>query len=407
MKNVFKKLVAVLMTGSIALTMVACGGSGNSSSVAAGADTQQAATQGKATTIGVAYYKDSGLDLKALKAYLNSISGSLNTTFKYTVLSQTDEAANVTEIQKLISSGVDGIISTMDLGTSSIIEECEAAGIYLGGYLCDYDTSYSNAFDKVFKSEYFVGTSSDGQNPDEPTLGTTMFDSLMNYNEGHGDAPITHVSMTTFPAWAFPAQAAGAEQFVSAVEEYNKTADVQIEVDALDEESDVLKFSPLDSTYFLKHSETQAIMSFAAGTSFVYPVMVQAGVDKKIKLFTTGFSGGEDTNFGSVGTQTYQQTTVTAVESINYALVLLLNKINGTEFADQPEDAERISVSQLIINSDESMEKFKQSLYYSGDASKAMFTGEDVLNMTAYANPDATYANLKDSLAHMTIDNLK
>lgn len=364
------------------------------------------AEEPKACTIGVALYQDSGLAVDATKAYLESLADTLNAEFKYTVLTQTDESANLTKIQELIAAGCDGIICTMDLGMNSIIQECEAAGVYLGGYICDFDTSYTTAYDQVFKSEYFVGTATDGQNPDDVTIGTTMFNSLIEYNE-RAEEPITHVSMAVFPAWAFPSQMTGAQQFVEEVQAYNETAENPITVDALDEEVDVLMFSPMDTTYFSKHADSQAIISFAAGTSFVYPTMVQAGVDGSLKLFTTGFEGNEPDNFGSNGTQTFQQNMVTAVESINYPLVLLLNKINGVEFADQPEDAERISSTQFCINSDEDMAIFQNNVYFTADAADAMYTAEDVLNMTAFANPDATYEALRDQLAHMTIEDIQ
>lgn len=392
MKKNLKKAAALLTTGAMAVSM------------ASGVSVQ--AAEPRECAIGVALYLDSGLVVDAVKAYLESLSDTLNTEFKYTVLTQTDEAANLTKIQELISSGVDGIICTMDLGTTSIIQECEAAGVYLGGYLCDYDTSFTTAYDQVFKSEYFVGTAADGQNPDEITIGTTMFDSLMEYNERAED-PITHVSMAVFPSWAFPSQQIGADQFVAAVEEYNETAETPITVDPLDEETDVLEFAPLDTTYFSKHADSQAIISFAAGTSFIYPTMVQAGVDKDLKLFTTGFEGGEVDNFGTAGNQTFQQNTVSAVESITYPLVLLLNKINETEFADMPEEAERVSTSQFCINSDEDLEKMETNIYYTSDAADAMFTPDEVLAMTAFGNEDATYEGLKDILSHMTIEDLK
>lgn len=132
------------------------------------------------------------------------------------------------------------------------------------------------------------------------------------------------------------------------MDEYNKTAETPITVDPLDEEVDVLNFAPLDSTYFSKHPDTQAIMSFAAGTSFVYPTMVSAGVDSDIKLFTTGYEGGEESNFGSAGNQTYQQVIVTGVETIVYPLVLLLNKINETEFVDMPEKQRESAQSSIL-----------------------------------------------------------
>jgi hypothetical protein len=148
-------------------------------------------------------------------------------------------------------------------------------------------------------------------------------------------------------------------------------------------------------------------MSFASGGAFVYPTMVQAGVDADMKLFTTGFDGGEEANFGTAGNGTYQQNMVTAPESIVYPLVLLLNKINGASFADQPAEAERVSSVQIVINSDEDLAKFETSLYYTKDPANALYSADEVLAMTAYANPDATYADLKAILSSISIDDIK
>ena len=382
-----KKIMALALTGALAASSV--------SVVSVSAEPKKA-------TIGVCFYQDTGKAPNATKAFLESLADTLNVEFKYGTFTQTDEAANLTKVQELIASGVDGIIGTMDLGTQSILSECEAAGIYYAGYLCDFDTSYTTAYDDVFGNSNFLGTVVDGHAPDDVNIGDQFFDSLIEYNERNADAPLTHVSMAVFPVWAFPAQTNAAEQFVADVEEYNKTAETPITVDPLDEEVDVLNFAPLDSTYFSKHPDTQAIMSFAAGTSFVYPTMVSAGVDSDIKLFTTGADGGEETNFGSAGTQTYQQIAFTGAESIVYPLVLMLNKINDTEFADMPEKAERISTELYIVNSDEDMELYVNSLYNTADAANAAYTPEDVLNMTAFGNPDATYAGLVEAVQTLT-----
>lgn len=382
-----KKIMALALTGALAASSV--------SVVSVSAEPKKA-------TIGVCFYQDTGKAPNATKAFLESLADTLNVEFKYGTFTQTDEAANLTKVQELIASGVDGIIGTMDLGTQSILSECEAAGIYYAGYLCDFDTSYTTAYDDVFGNSNFLGTVVDGHAPDDVNIGDQFFDSLIEYNERNADAPLTHVSMEVFPVWAFPAQTTAAEQFVADVEEYNKTAETPITVDPLDEEVDVLNFAPLDSTYFSKHPDTQAIMSFAAGTSFVYPTMVSAGVDSDIKLFTTGADGGEETNFGSAGTQTYQQIAFTGAESIVYPLVLMLNKINDTEFADMPEKAERISTELYIVNSDEDMELYVNSLYNTADAANAAYTPEDVLNMTAFGNPDATYAGLVEAVQTLT-----
>ena len=355
--------------------------------------------------IGIALYSDAGSANDALKAYLGNLEGTLNFKTAYTVLSTNDEALNVTKIQELISAGCDGIICTMDSGMDAILAECRDAGVYLAGYLCDYDNSFRNNFSGVFENEYFLGTVADGGCGDELKRGYDFFDSVIEYNDRHPDAPLRHVSFTTFPAFAFPYQQNFVAQFIEKVDEYNAAnPDKAIEYDPFDAETDVLMFRPMDSTYFSKHPGIDAIISMCAG-SFVYATMVSAGVSDTMKLFAAGYSDGDNEVFGSKGA--FQQEIVCSVESITYPLVLLLNKINGVEFPDQPAVAERKSCSTLIMNSDEDMEKFEHSIYLSYNPADAFFTPEEVLALTAFGNPDATYAGLCEILDHMTIEDLK
>ena len=83
----------------------------------------------KKATIGVCFYQDTGKAPNATKAFLESLADTLNVEFKYCTFTQTDEAANLTKVQELIASGVDGIIGTMDLGTQSPVEVREAQSV--------------------------------------------------------------------------------------------------------------------------------------------------------------------------------------------------------------------------------------------------------------------------------------
>ena len=364
-----------------------------------------ASAKARSLKIGVALYQDSGAAVTAVKAYLAGLEDTLNVKFAYTVLSTNDEALNVTKIQELIAAGCDGIICTMDQGTQAILQECSDAGVYLAGYLSDYDTSFRNDYDGVFKNEFFLGTVGDGPCGDHTTRGVDFFNSVLEYNERTPDAPIRHVACTVFPKFAFPYSCVNVEQFTAEVEKYNaENPDKAIEVDPFNEETDVLMFRPVDSTYFNKHPGIDAIVAFNAG-SFVYPSMVSAGVADTMKLFAAGYNDGDDAVFGSNGA--YQQEMVCAVESITYPLVLLLNKLNGAEYPDQPAEAERRDCSTLIINSDEDLAKFKSCIYLSFNMEDAFLTADEVLNLTAYANPDATYAGLCEILDHMTIEDIK
>lgn len=411
-KNIVRIVAAVLCV----LLLAACGAPAANNAPAAtnapaanndapaATEATPVAVQPKKATIGVALYQDGGPAPTATKAYLAEVGKVLNLDFKYTVLTQTDEAANLTKIQELIAAGVDGIICTMDMGMPAILDECEAAGVYLGGYLSDYDASFTQNYDVVFKNPYFVGTVADGRCSDDVTTGKDFFDSLMEYNKANPEAPIQHVACCTFPVWAFPQHQAYVAQFVECVEEYNKTAENPITVDPFDMETDVLMFSPMDSTYFSKHPGIDAVVSMCAG-KFVYGTIISAGLADSVKLLSSGYEDGDCDNFGTAGTATYQQEIICAVESINYPLVLLVNAINGVKFPDQPEVAERQSADRLILNSDEDMNAFKSSLYLTGNAADALFTADEVLALTAL-NPDATYAGLVDALWHMSIEDV-
>lgn len=393
MKN-FKKILCVVLCLVMCASMLAACGSKESGK-----------TEGpKKAIIGVALYQDGGPAPTATKAYLEKVGEKLNLTFKYTVLTQTDENANLTKIQELIAAKVDGIICTMDMATEAILNECADAGVYLAGYLCDYDSSFTRNYDKVFKHPNFLGTVADGNCSDVVTTGEDYFNTLLEYNKANPDHPLLHLSMCTFPAFAFPQHQAYAAQFVACVEEYNKTAETPITVDPLDQETDILMFSPMDSTYFSKHPGIDAIMSFCAG-KFVYGTIISAGKADSVKLFASGYEEGDNMNFGTTGTATFQQEIVCAAESVTYPLVLLFNKINGVSFSDQPAVAERISAARLIMNSDEDMKVFEKSIYLTGKYEDALFTADEVYNMTAM-NPNATYKGLVEAMQKMSIDDV-
>lgn len=407
MKNTVKKMIALALALVMVLALAACGSS--SSSAPADNGSAPAADGGasfKKAKIGVALYFDTGYYAENCKAYLNALGKAMNVELVYTLLTQTDESANLTKVQELIASGVDGIILTMDMGTPAILDECAAANVYVAGFLCDFNLSYYTNYDAVFKNPYFLGAVADGPCGDDLCAGYDYFDSLMEYNERNPEAPITHVSITMFPAWAFPMQQTFVEQFTEKVNAYNETAETPIILDPLDEAVDVLQFAPLDSTYFAKHEGIDAIICFADGAAFVYPTMVSAGVDKSIKLFSAAYGEGSENNFGTSGSGVFQQETVSAIECVAYPFVLLVNKINGVEFADMPAEAERISSKSIIINSDEDMDAFAHCLYRSGKIEDAFYSPEEVANMTAVANPNASYADLVSIMDQMTVDQL-
>ncbi len=392
----FKRVAALGIAAVMSLSVfVGCGSgsksaSGSGSSSSTGVETQH-------HKIGVGLYTDSGKGVDAIKAYLAGISDVVDCEFVYTTLSTYDEATNLTEVQNLISSGCDGIILTADMGTTSIIEECEAAGVYVAGFLCDYNQSMFAAHEQVFENEYFLGTVCDGW-ADASPYGEMVAEQVIE--NGYKS-----VGVVIFPDYAYPNQTECAKVFTEKIEEYNATVDASEQIEV--KEPTVLNFAPIDATYFSENSDIDCLFSIAAGSSFVYPQMVAAG-RTDIALYTTGFEATEDVeNFGSAGNGCYKGTMCSAPEAIAYPLCLLIDKLNGTVYSDLPE-TERVDCQPIIILSDEDMEKVKaSSMCYSADYADALITGEDIVNMCASYNSEATYANLVDSLQHLGVDDLK
>lgn len=381
MKNFVKKLVtfgtACALCVGMGSSLVACGGN-----------------SGDKIKIGVGLYQDSGPAVTATKAYLAGIADELNCEFTYVTLSQTDEAANKGHAQTLISQGCQGMILTMDSGTTSILEECKKAGVYVAGYLCDYEISY----DTIKTNENFLGTVVDGS-----YTGTAWGQHIAERVIAEG---YKNIGMIKFPEFAYPHQVEMDAAFREAIAEYNETAEAgnQITVQAT---TTNLNFAPLDSSYFSQNPNLDAIYAMCAGIDFVYPTMVSAG-KTNIKLFTAGFSTADDTlnNFGTSGNGCIQELVFSNAEAITYPLVMLINKISGNEFTDNPTEAARVDSSQIIITNNEELNVVKQkSMYYTGKYANAFLTGKDVKALLA--ENGGTHAKLVETVQSMTIEDLK
>lgn len=414
----FKKLLAAALAGVMVVgSFAGCSNSGDNgddngdtsaaqTEGAGGDETADASGDGEEAVsaeivdhkIGIGLYTDSGKSVEALKAFLDGISETIGCEFVYTTLSTYDEATNISSIQNLISSGCEGIILTADMGTQAIVEECEAAGVYMAGYLCDYYTSYTTAYDEVFGNDYFLGTVCDGRS-DNSEYGTLVAEKVI-------EGGYKNVGVITFPAYAYPKQADIDAKFRERIQEYNETADEADQITLVD--TIELNFTALEDTYLSENPDLDCIFSVAAGAGNVYPVLVANG-KTDIKLFTTGFEGTDDAgNFGSKGNQCYQGVMFSTPEAIVYPLCLIIDKLNGTTYSDLPEEPEVTDCSPMIVLSDEDMAKITNSaLYYSADYADAFLTGEDVVNLCASYNPDATYANLVDTVNHMGVEDLQ
>ena len=380
MKKTLRKIISIVLTAGMALSCAALAGCGGGS--------------GAKVKIGIGLYQDQGPAVTATREFLKGISEELNCEFTYVTLSQTDEAANKTAAQQLISSGCKGLILTMDSATEAILEECEKAGVYLGGYLADYETS----FDKVKDNPNFVGTVVDGR-----YSGTEWGEEIAEriINDGY-----KNIGMIKFPSFAFPHQNEMDAAFRAKIDEYNKTAadNEKITVQA---ETTELMFQPLSADYFSANPNIDAIFGMCAGVDFIYPTLTQNN-KTNIKLYTAGFSVDDSVlnNFGTSGNGCFQELVFSNVEAITYPLVMLLNKIEGKEFEDAPSEAQRVDSSQIRITNNEELDTVKEkSMYYTGKFENSFLTASEVSELLA--KNGGTHENLVKAVQSMSMEDLK
>ena len=393
-----KKILALLLAVVMVFALAACGGESAAPAASSSSGSSGSGSSVAHHKIGVAHYTDSGKAVDSLRAFLEGVGPALNVEYVYATLSTYDEATNLTAIQNLISSGCEGILMSADMGTVSILEECQAAGVYLAGFLCDYNQSYWTANEEVFGNPNFLGTVCDGTAD------------LTSYGELIAEQVIAkgckHVGVIIFPSYAYPAHGVCDEAFRAKIDEYNASAADTDKIEVYPTE--VLNFAPLDATYFSNYPEMDGLFSICAGAGFVYPVMVASG-KTNIPLYTAGFEGTEDAeNFGTNGNCCYQATRCAPAESIIYPLALMVDKLNGAAYADLPEKAERVDCSPITILSDEDMAAVKaHSIYYSADFADSLISAEQACNLCACFNPNATYAGLVSAIQNMGVDALK
>ena len=380
MKKTLKKIISLALVAVMACSCAALAGCDGG--------------KGEKVKIGIGLYQDQGPAVTATRAFLDGISEELNCEFTYVTLSQTDEAANKTAAQQLISSGCKGMILTMDSATEAILQECEKAGVYLGGYLSDYETS----FDKVKDNPNFVGTVVDGR-----YSGTQWGEEIAEriINEGY-----KNIGMIKFPSFAFPHQNEMDTAFRAKIEEYNKTA-ADADKITVQAETTELMFQPLSADYFSANPDIDAIFGMCAGVDFIYPTLTQNN-KTNIKLYTAGFSVDDSvlSNFGTSGNGCFQELVFSNVEAITYPLVMILNKIDGEEFSDNPSEAQRVDSSQIRITNNEELDTVKEkSMYYTGKFENSFLSASDVSALLA--KNGGTHEDLVKAVQSMSMEDVE
>ena len=338
--------------------------------------------------IGILGYQQSGEPVTAINNFMSALHEATGIEFIYVCGSSYDEQTNLTHVQNMLSSGCNGIIMCMDTAMEAVIEECEMADVYVGGFLCDMDRS----LEMLQSHPNFVGTVNDGPY-DNAIYGTHMAELVIK--DGRKNC-----GLLTSPFRYYPHKKEAVEAFQKAIDEYNATAEEKIVVADMEE----LAFRALDATYFANHPDIDCIVSFSAGT-FVYPTMISEG-RTDLCMYAVGFESEEafldNMRKGVCGLQTYSNE-----EAVVYPLVLLINAIQGNRYPDQPEKAECRDTSVVFVSTDEEIDAvMTKSFYLNPKFENSFLTTDQIKDLILSYNPNATYADLVAPLNHMGIEDI-
>ena len=208
--------------------------------------------------------------------------------------------------------------------------------------------------------------------------------------------------------FAYPKHTVADASFRAAIAAYNETAAEPIEIVG---DAEVLAFQLLSDSYFLEEGrdELECIVGFCAGTTFIYPKMVEAKAmgfcREDLQLITGGFDNDPDLLADCGDDKNIVSLTIQTVESAIWPIAMLDAAISGKMYKDYP-GKERMDSSVCDINSSE---KFRIMIEESPlgptlDLSKSQAQWDDMKDYFTTVNPDASYAELTKYCQSFTVE---
>ena len=373
-KNVLKKVLALVFVLALAVgTLAGCEKSGN------GGGSSEASNG----TIMWLSNLSSGPQYEAQVAYAEYLCGEMGYDFKVVYGdSQNDPDGNLQAVKNGMTSDVVGLIVSQDGGVANIMEEYP--DLWVVGHNSDFNSIYSDipqvATSAAAKdNEKWLGTLADGHIDGNDTA-QQMFD----YIQSQG---WKSVGIVSFPGFAYPNLQVASAKLVELCE----AAGITVPGGAIE-----IMFQPLEESYFQEagRDNLDGIVGLCAGTSFVYPTLLQAKADglcaEKTKLVTSGFDSDPSliADIGEDGTIAYL--TISPNEDIAYGLTLLDLAIRGELYDDFV--SERIDAAEYVIDSADDVAKVMEStMMGTDDPQDAQVTYEDLQAITSFADLQALF----------------
>ena len=338
----------------------------------------------------------SGAQYEFYVAYLNMMAKELGYTVEIVYGDMfNDPAGNLKAVKNSYTSDVVGLISCMDGGLINIMEEYP--DLWVVGFFSDYDNVFNpgGTSEGILKKDHFLGLMGDN------------YISGVDLGEAYAEEVIARgykkVSTCIFPVYAYPKHTVCDQAFRAYIEKHNETAAEPIEIVG---DATVLNFSPLETNYFFEdgHDDLDCIVGFCAGTTFIYPTVVEAksmGICKDdMQIITGGFDNDPDLMADCGDDKNIVRLTTAAFESIIWPMALMDAAVSGSMYKDYP-GVERLDSGKMNINSTEKFEAVinNSPMGATNDADrlgKALASWDDMKDYFTSVNPDASYQALTE-----------
>ena len=347
---------------------------------------------------------NSGAQYEFYVAYLNMMAKELGYTVEIVYGdSFNDPAGNLKNVKNAYTSDVVGLISCMDGGLINIMEEYP--DMWVVGFFSDYDNVFNpgGTSEGILKKDHFLGLMGDNY-----ISGVALGEA---YAQEVIDRGYKRVSTCIFPVYAYPKHTVADQAFRAYIEKYNETAAEKIELVG---DATVLNFSPLETNYFFEdgHDNLDCIVGFCAGTTFVYPTVVEAkamGICKDdMQLITGGFDNDPDLMADCGDDKNIVRLTTAAFESIIWPMAMMDAAVSGNMYKDYP-GVERMDSGIMVINSTAKFEAVinNSPMGATNDEDrlgKAQAKWDDMKNYFTSVNPDASYKDLTAFCQSFTVE---
>ena len=347
---------------------------------------------------------NSGAQYEFYVAYLNMMAKELGYTVEIVYGdSFNDPAGNLKNVKNAYTSDVVGLISCMDGGLINIMEEYP--DMWVVGFFSDYDNVFNpgGTSEGILKKDHFLGLMGDNY-----ISGVALGEA---YAQEVIDRGYKRVSTCIFPVYAYPKHTVADKAFRDYIEKYNETAAEKIELVG---DATVLNFTPLETNYFFEdgHDNLDCIVGFCAGTTFVYPTVVEAkamGICKDdMQIITGGFDNDPDLMADCGDDKNIVRLTTAAFESIIWPMAMMDAAVSGNMYKDYP-GVERLDSGIMVINSTAKFEAVinNSPMGATNDEDrlgKAQAKWDDMKNYFTSVNPDASYKDLTAFCQSFTVE---